>query len=256
MLTSRAGVLFYRPCMGITTSIAPSAVAIRELPAMERPRERLRQHGAAALSAIELMAILFGSGAEGRSAIDVAREVLAGSNGSLRRLASRPVAAITSVRGVGSARAVTVHAALELGRRMVAEQREEGAPMREARDVYAAYADRLADIPVEEFHVATLDAQHRLENDILVTRGILNSSLVHAREVFRQAIAENAYAVILIHNHPSGDPTPSPEDRLVTTQLVAAGKLLGIDVLDHLIIGRGRFTSFAESGMLESGRLV
>jgi DNA repair protein RadC len=151
---------------------------------------------------------------------------------------------------VGPTRAVTVHAALELGRRMVAEQREEGTPLRSARDVYAAYADRLGDLPVEEFHVATLDAQHRLENDILVTRGILNSSLVHAREVFRQAIAENAYAVILVHNHPSGDPTPSAEDRLVTSELVSAGKVLGIEVLDHVIIGRGRYTSFAESGIL------
>lgn len=227
-----------------------SGVAIRELPSAERPRERLKQHGPHALSAIELVAILFGSGSEGRSSLDLARDVLGASQGSLRRLASRPVASLTSVRGVGAARAIAVHAALELGRRMVAEQREEGAPMREARDVYNAYANRLEDIPVEEFHVATLDAQHRLENDILVTRGILNSSLVHAREVFRQAIAENAYAVILIHNHPSGDPTPSPEDKVVTTQLVSAGKLLGIDVLDHIIVGRGRFTSFAESGML------
>ncbi|MGI8546394.1 MAG: RadC family protein [Gemmatimonadaceae bacterium] len=227
-----------------------SGVAIRELPSTERPRERLKQHGPHALSAIELVAILFGSGSEGRSSLDLAREVLGASQGSLRRLASRPVASLTSVRGVGAARAVTVHAALELGRRMVAEQRDEGAAMREARDVYNAYAHRLEDLPVEEFHVATLDAQHRLENDILITRGILNSSLVHAREVFRQAIAENAYAVILIHNHPSGDPSPSSEDRVVTTQLVAAGKLLGIEVLDHIVVGRGRFTSFAESGLL------
>ena len=227
-----------------------SSVAIREIPVTERPRERLRQHGAQALSAVELVAILFGSGRDGRSAIDLAHDVLAASQGSLRKLSSRPVASLTSVVGVGPARAVTVHAALELGRRMMAEQREQGRAMREARDVYDAYATRMQDLPVEEFHIATLDAQHRLENDILVTRGILNSSLVHAREVFRQAIAENAYAVILIHNHPSGDPTPSPEDRLVTSQLVSAGKLLGIDVLDHIIVGRGRFTSFAESGIL------
>jgi DNA repair protein RadC len=227
-----------------------SAIAIREIPATERPRERLRQHGAQALSAVELIAILFGSGGEGRSAIDLARDVLAASQGSLRSLSSRPVASLTSVAGIGPARAVTVHAALELGRRMLAEQREQGRAMREARDVYDAYGSRMQDLPVEEFHVATLDAQHRLEHDILVTRGILNSSLVHAREVFRQAIAENAYAVILIHNHPSGDPTPSPEDRVVTSQLVSAGKLIGIDVLDHIIIGRGRFTSFAESGIL------
>lgn len=227
-----------------------SPIAIRELPTAERPRERLKHHGAAALSAVELIAILLGTGSEGRSALDVAREILAASQGSLRKLGSRPVAALTGVAGVGPARAIAVHAALELGRRMVAEQREEGTPVREARDVYRAYASRMEDLPVEEFRVAALDAQHRLEHDILVTRGILNSSLVHPREVFRRAIAENAFAVILLHNHPSGDPTPSPEDRAVTTQLVSAGKLLGIDVLDHIIIGRGRFTSFAESGIL------
>ena len=227
-----------------------SRVVIQEIPAAERPRERLKHHGASALSAEELVAILLGTGAEGRSSLDVAREVLAASHGSLRKLASRPVAALTAVPGVGGARAVAVHAALELGRRMVAEQREEGTPVREARDVYRAYASRMEDLPVEEFHVATLDAQHRLEHDILVTRGSLNSSLVHPREVFRRAIAENACALILIHNHPSGDPTPSAEDRAVTSQLVAAGKVLGIDVLDHIIIGRGRFTSFAESGIL------
>jgi DNA repair protein RadC len=227
-----------------------STTAIREIPVTERPRERLKRHGAQALSAVELVAILFGSGGEGRSAIDLAHDVLAASQGSLRRLSSRPIASLTSVVGVGPARAIAVHAALELGRRMMAEQREQGRPMREARDVYDTYAARMQDLPVEEFHIAALDAQHRLENDILITRGILNSSLVHAREVFRQAIAENAYAVILIHNHPSGDPTPSPEDRLVTSQLVSAGKLLGIDVLDHIIVGRGRFTSFAESGIL------
>jgi len=223
---------------------------MHELPVAERPRERLRTHGAHALSAIELLAILLGSGSEGNSAVDVAREILAGAGGSLRRVAARPVASLTAVRGVGAVRATVVHAALELGRRMTAEQREDGVPMREARDVFNAYAGRLEDAPVEEFHVATLDAQHRLERDILVTRGILNSSLVHPREVFRQAIAENAYAVILVHNHPSGDPTPSADDRGITAQLVSAGKLLGIEVLDHVIIGRGRFTSFAERGIL------
>jgi DNA repair protein RadC len=143
-----------------------------------------------------------------------------------------------------------VHAALELGRRLSAEARDDGAPIRSPRDVFAAYAPRLQDLPVEEFHVAVLDAQHRLERDILVTRGILNSSLVHPREVFREAIAERAAAIILVHNHPSGDPAPSADDRAVTTQLVAAGRLLDIPVHDHVIVGRGRYTSFAEAGLL------
>jgi DNA repair protein RadC len=143
-----------------------------------------------------------------------------------------------------------VHAALELGRRLSGEAREEGAPVRSPRDVVALFAPRLEDLPVEEFHVAVLDSQHRLERDVTVTRGILNSSLVHPREVFREAIAERAAAVILVHNHPSGDPTPSAEDRAVTEQLVAAGRLLDIPVHDHIIVGRGRYVSFAEAGLL------
>jgi DNA repair protein RadC len=160
------------------------------------------------------------------------------------------VAELTTHVGIGRARAVVIHAALELGRRMAAESREEASPIRSPRDVVAVFAPRLEDLPVEEFHVAVLDAQHRLERDVTVTRGILNSSLVHPREVFREAIAERAAAIILVHNHPSGDPAPSADDRNVTDQLVAAGRLLDIPVHDHVIIGRGRYTSFAEAGLL------
>jgi DNA repair protein RadC len=145
---------------------------------------------------------------------------------------------------------VALHAALELGRRLALEAREAGAPVRSPSDVVAIYAPQLQDLPVEEFHVAVLDAQHRLERDILITRGLLDSSLVHPREVFREAIAERAAAVILVHNHPSGDPSPSSQDKLVTEQLVAAGRLLDIPVHDHIIIGRGRYVSFAEAGLL------
>jgi DNA repair protein RadC len=206
--------------------------------------------GAHALGTAELLAILLGSGSVRRSALQLGHEVLAGADGSLRRLAAQPVASLTSISGIGTARAVVVHAALELGRRLMAEAREEGAPVRSPRDVASIYAPRLEDLPVEEFHVAVLDSQHRLERDVTVTRGILNSSLVHPREVFREAIAERAAAVILVHNHPSGDPAPSADDRLVTEQLVAAGRLLDIPVHDHVIIGRGRYTSFAEAGLL------
>lgn len=122
--------------------------------------------------------------------------------------------------------------------------------MRWPRDVFEIFSPKLEDLPVEEFHVAILDSQHRLERDVTITRGLLNSSLVHPREVFREAIAENAAAIILVHNHPSGDPTPSGDDRAVTEQLVQAGKLLDIPVQDHVIVGRGRYISFAEAGLL------
>jgi DNA repair protein RadC len=227
-----------------------SPVRLRELPRAERPRERLIDLGARALTATELVAILIGSGAARRSALSVAHDVLLTSDGSLRRLSAQPVAALTTIHGLGTARAMAIHAALELGRRLSIEARDEGAPLRSPRDVWTAFAPRLEDLPVEEFHVAVLDSQHRLERDITVTRGILNSSLVHPREVFREAIAERAAAIVLVHNHPSGDPTPSPDDRAITSQLVAAGRLLDIPVADHLIIGRGRYVSFAEAGLL------
>ena len=225
-------------------------LTIRELPRSDRPRERLVDLGVSALSSAELLAILLGSGGAGRSALEIGQLVLAEAGGALRWIARRPVAALTTVPGVGMARAVMIHASLELGRRMAAEGREDGTPIRSPKDVVGYFAPRMEDLPVEEFHVAVLDSQHRLERDITVTRGILNSSLVHPREVFREAIAEQAAAVILVHNHPSGDPSPSNDDRVVTEQLVAAGRLLDIPVHDHVIIGRGRYTSFAEAGLL------
>jgi DNA repair protein RadC len=206
--------------------------------------------GASALSAAELLAIVLGSGTGGRSTLTMAQDVLAQAGGSLRRIALAPVANLTRLSGIGSARAIAIHAALELGKRLATEQREEGRPIRSPADVFGAYAPRLEDLPVEEFHVAVLDAQHRLERDVTVTRGLLSSSLVHPREVFREAIAERAAAIILVHNHPSGDPTPSPDDRMVTQQMVAAGRLLDIPVHDHVIVGRGRYVSFAEAGLL------
>jgi len=227
-----------------------TVLTLRELPRTDRPRERLLDHGAAALSTAELVAIVVGAGGPGRSALHIGQDIMGTVHGSLRRLAMRPVAELTAHRGIGRVRAVAIHAALELGRRMAAEGRDEATPVRSPRDVVAVFAPRLEDLPVEEFHVAILDAQHRLERDITVTRGILNSSLVHPREVFREAIAERAAAIILVHNHPSGDPSPSTDDRNVTDQLVAAGRLLDIPVHDHVIIGRGRYTSFAEAGLL------
>jgi DNA repair protein RadC len=224
---------------------------VREsVPRSENPRDRVIDHGAPALSSAELLSIV------ADVSVMEATSILAKSGGSLRGIGMKPVAALADLMQSHKysktrlIRATSVHAALELGRRMAAEARADGAPVRSPRDVAAFYAPRLEDLPVEEFHVAILDSQHRMERDVTVTRGILNSSLVHPREVFREAIAERAAAVVLVHNHPSGDPTPSPDDRLVTEQLVSAGRLLDIPVHDHVIIGRGRYISFAEAGLL------
>jgi DNA repair protein RadC len=206
---------------------------------------------------VELLALVLGTGGSGRSAYAQAHDLLGAFGGSLRRLATAPAAAITQIPGLGDARAALIQAALELGRRVGEESCTEGALIRAPRDIYLAYAPRLEDLPVEEFHVAVLDAQQRFERDITVTRGILNGSLVHPREVFREAIAERAASVVLVHNHPSGDPNPSQDDRMVTNQLVLAGRLLDIPVQDHVIIGRGRYVSFVEAGLIQAdGALI
>ncbi len=224
--------------------------SVLDLPSADRPRERLRSLGAQALTAVELIALLLGPGGAGRSSAETAQRLLHRAGGSLRRLGQLPIATLTELHGLGEAKALAVHAALELGRRLAAEASDEGEPMRGPRDVWRFYAPRMEGLTVEEFHVAVLDAQHRLERDILVSRGILNSSLVHPREVFREAIAERAASIVLVHNHPSGDPTPSVDDRAITAQLVSAGRLLDIPIQDHIVLGRGRFVSFAEAGLL------
>ena len=224
--------------------------SVLELPPTDRPRERLRALGAHALTTAELLALILGTGSQGRSAADTAQRILTRSSGSLRRLGQLPIATLTGLHGLGEAKALAIHAALEIGRRLSAEAADEGEPMRGPRDVWRWYAPKMEGLTVEEFHVAILDAQHRLERDVLVSRGILNSSLVHPREVFREAIAERAASIVLIHNHPSGDPNPSSDDRAITSQLVAAGRLLDIPIQDHVVIGRGRYVSFAEAGLL------
>jgi DNA repair protein RadC len=227
-----------------------SALAIRRLPKSDRPRERLFQFGAERLATVELLAILMGSGSAGHSTLDTGRAILAEAGGSLRRLRSKPPAELTHIKGVGPARAVTIHAALELSRRCWEEASEERPRVRSPIDIVVRFAPRMRDLPVEEFHVIVLDTQHGLQRDITVTQGLLSSSPVHSREVFRAAITEGAAAIVLLHNHPSGDPTPSPEDRVITQQLATAGRLLDIPVYDHVIIGRDRYTSFLEEQWL------
>ncbi len=226
---------------------------VHELPPSERPRERLTSHGASRLSTVELMSIVVGAGSRRYSTLAVAHGILASHGGSLRRIVAEPVSVLTKVPGIGRARASVIHAALELGRRMMHETRQEGMLVQRPFDVYRLYGPLLEDLPVEEFHVAVLDAQQRFQRDILVSRGILNSSLVHAREVFREAILERAASVVLIHNHPSGDPNPSRDDQHITHELVLAGDLLGILVRDHVVVGRGRYVSFVESGIMPAG---
>jgi DNA repair protein RadC len=218
--------------------------------AADRPRERLWALGPAALTRQELLAILLGTGGAGRDVLALAGELLARAEGSLRRLALRPAAAWAAVPGMGRAKAARLAAALELGRRAGTEADPPPERIRSPADVHRFYAARLRDLAVEEFHVLALDSQSQVLADLLITRGILNSSLVHPREVFRAAIAEAAAGIIVVHNHPSGDPTPSVDDRAVTRQLVEAGRLLDLPVYDHVVVGGDRYVSFAEGGLL------
>lgn len=223
---------------------------ISETPVHDRPRERLFRLGAGALTTAELLALLLSTGGAGRSAVDLAQALLAERGPALWHLARRPVAELASLADLGAAKAARVAAALEIGRRLQEEGRGDRPRVRAPADVYRWYAPRLGDLPAEEFHVLALDTHSVVLRDILVTRGILNGSLVHPREVFRAAIAEAAAGIIVVHNHPSGDPTPSADDRAVTRQLVEAGKVLDLPVYDHIIVGQGRYASFAESGLL------
>ena len=219
-------------------------------PVADRPRERLFRLGPAALTQAELLAILVNTGSSGRSALEVARDLLAASGATLSGVARRPVAELVRTRGVGLAKAARIAAAFELGRRLQEDGRGDRPRIRSPADVYQWFAPRMADLAAEEFHVLALDSQSAVLRDLLITRGILNGSLVHPREVFRGAIAEAAAGIIVAHNHPSGDPTPSADDRAVTRQLVEAGRIIDLPVYDHIIIGNGRYTSFAESGLL------
>jgi DNA repair protein RadC len=220
------------------------------LPNADRPRERLWTLGPSALTTAELLAIVLGTGGGGQDVLELAAQLLEVCDGSLRRLAQRPAAELLRAPGVGPTKAGRLLAAFELGTRTAREERPPVQRIREPEDVLRLFGTRLRDLQVEEFHLLALDSQSQVLREVLITRGLLNSSLVHPREVFRAAIAEAAAGIIVVHNHPSGDPTPSAEDRAATKQLVAAGRLLDLPLYDHVIIAGDRFVSLASAGLL------
>lgn len=222
---------------------SPAHPSVREMPSRQRPRERLRDAGVRALSLRELLALVVGSGGVGGSVLALADRLLKSSGGRLRVLAAAEPGELEALPGVGRATAGRIVAALELGRRAAEEDEPDRPRVRGPSDVYRLMAPRLRDLSHEEFHALLLNTQHRVLRDVTVTRGILDASLIHPREVFRPAILASAAAVILVHNHPSGDPTPSPEDRAVTRQIAEAGKAVGIRVLDHVVVGEKTWAS-------------
>jgi len=222
---------------------------IGDLPRAERPRERLYWSGPEALADVELLALQLGSGAGGRSATEVAREMLTAC-GSLAEVAAREATELARLAGIGAAKAARLAAAFELSRRLRARTPGTRVVLSTPADVYAAFAPLMEHLRREVFRVALLDTQNGLLRDRVISEGTLSASLVHPREVFKPAILESAAAVILLHNHPSGDPTPSREDIRLTRQLVECARLLDLRVHDHVVIGWGHYVSLAERGVV------
>lgn len=220
---------------------------IKELPAEERPRERLLRHGSPALSNRELLAILLGTGTRRASVLAVAERLQAAG---LHELAARSPEDLAAERGVGAAKAARILAALELGARMASQSGRPSPALRTPDEAARHLLPRYASRPVETFGLLALDVRHRLRKEAVISVGCLTSSLVHPREVFQEAVLARAAAIVLFHNHPSGDPEPSADDLALTRRLQAAGTLMGIEVLDHLVLGAGRWVSLKQRGAL------
>lgn len=227
------------------------AGGIKHWPEDERPREKLFKRGPEALTDAELLALILrtGDAAGKQSAIDLGRELLQ-EFGDLRTLAGATVTEICRLKGTGPAKASSVKAALELANRVKSRRLESCDRYTSPQQVYEHYHFNYRDRRKEYFLAILLDGKNRIIREVQISEGSLNQSIVHPREVFNPAVRESAAAIILVHNHPTGDPTPSREDLEITRRLREAGDLLGVKVLDHIIIGDGTFLSFVSQGML------
>ncbi len=220
---------------------------IAEMPEDERPRERMARHGAATLSDAELVAILLGSGIRGKSSLSVARELLADG---LHRMARREWGRGERVTGIGVAKAARLAAAFELGRRISRFSDGGADPIRDASTLARSLIARYAHFVQERLGAVYLDAKNRVIREREIYVGTLNATTVSTRDVLRYALMEHAAAVIIFHNHPSGDPSPSAEDLVFTRKMVEAGKVMGVEVMDHLILGANRFVSLRQRGII------
>ncbi len=214
----------------------------------DRPRERLDALGPEALCDSELLALLLRTGGRGADALAVASQLLR-QHAGLLGLARASPRELSAVAGVGPAKQATLRAAFELGRRLAAGRLVPGTTLRGPADVFRHFHPTLRDAAHERFLVVLLDGRHRLMRYEMVSQGTLTASLVHPREVFRPALRDAAAALVLVHNHPSGDPTPSAEDREVTARLVRAGELLGVPVLDHVVVAERGYTSLRDHAL-------
>lgn len=224
-------------------------IRIKELPEDLRPRERLFRDGPEALTTVELLAVLLRTGSDNMNALDLAAVMLA-RTGGLLGLAESSAEELCSIKGVGPAKTAQLKASVELGRRLAAEVHGPRKVIKSPADVYNLLKEKMRYCDREHFKAVFLNTKHHVITVETVSVGSLNSSLVHPRELFKNSIKRSAAALVLVHNHPSGDPAPSPEDIQITRRLAEAGEIIGIQVIDHIIIGNNSFISLKEQGII------
>ena len=223
-------------------------LTIKEMPSDERPQEKLKLRGAASLSNGELLAILLRTGLPGETVVDIAQRLLV-THGGLLGLSRVDYADLCKERGLGEVKAAKLKAAVELARRLQVERPDERARISSPEDIAALVSSEMAALDQEELRVVLLNTKNEVLKIVTVYRGSVNAAQIRVAEVFKEAIRQNAPSLVILHNHPSGDPTPSGDDVAVTRELVQAGRLLDIEVLDHLVIGDGRHTSLRRKGL-------
>jgi len=224
---------------------------VRDLPRSERPRERLLKFGADKLSSQELLALVIGRGVSKRSVMTIAQELVM-RFGSIQGISNATIEELSYIKGIGTAKAAQLKAVFELGKRQELEKETlyEGYDIKDPQSVVRAVRGTIKDKAKEHFKLILLNTRNKIIGLSTVSIGTLNASLVHPREVFKDAIRHSASSVVIAHNHPSGDPEPSEEDLKITRRLVESGKILGIEVLDHIIIGKDTFVSLKTKGLL------
>lgn len=222
---------------------------IKEWPEEDRPREKLLDRGAESLTDAELLAILLRTGNAGASALDHAR-ILLTQFGGIKGIDNAPAMELSAIKGIGPAKSAQLKAGLEIGRRLGREKWEAGRALRSSEDVFRHFSEQFEKEKREIFYVVLLTNKNKKIREVKISEGSLTASLVHPREVYNPVIRESAAAVIFVHNHPSGDPAPSPEDIEITRRLKQVGEVMGVRVLDHVVIGHGRYYSFSDRGML------
>ncbi len=226
-----------------------SSFTVHDLPKPERPRERLKQFGPEALSAQELLALIIGRGVSKKSVMTIAQELLI-KFGNIKAISEATIEELSQIKGIGFAKAVQIKACFELGKRKDLEPELRDFDIKEPQSVVKAIRASIKDKAKEHFKLILLNTRNKILGISTISIGSLNASIVHPREVFKDAIVHNAYSVVLAHNHPSGDPEPSEDDLTITKRFIEAGKILGIEVIDHIIITKTGFFSFKEKGLL------